>query len=143
VPGFGRRFHCDQTCLNQFATAAPTMAPTPHPSQEGIVPGETTSFQGFDGPGNQPTNVPTNANPNAPTPGVVVINSPNPIMSPDMGKKCTKEGETCGMAGTQKLFCKCKTCGFKGTTCPVTAASTNAVSVVVLALAAIVALLRL
>jgi hypothetical protein len=140
VPGFGKRYHCDQTCLAQFASKAPTPLPTPHPSQEGFNHEPTTAFNGgfsetaSEGPG-------TASNGNNPNTNTAINIAPggtnnNPIVAP-MGTKCTVEGAECGKVGTAKLFCKCKVCGFKGTVC---SASTGALSV---ALAVIVALVRL
>jgi hypothetical protein len=115
IPGFGRRFHCGLTCLNNDTSRAPTPSPTPHPGQIGedhmptpqpIFGQETTTYTG----------VPVIT---TPKPGVVIINSPTPANNNNIasGVSCSKEGEVCGMAGNTKLFCKCKVCGFKGDKC--------------------------
>jgi hypothetical protein len=140
VPGFGKRYHCDQTCLAQFGTKAPTPMATPHPSQEGFNH-EPTTFNGFaDSTVGGPATVPSNNGNGGNAPNTAIAIAPgnnNQVTVAAMGTKCTVEGAECGKVGTAKLFCKCKVCGFKGTVC---SASTGALSI---ALAVVVALVRL
>lgn len=135
IPGFGKRFHCDVNCLNQFASKAPTPAPTPHPGQIGEdhnptpqpVFGEQTTTTTYGGVGVQTTK-----------PGVVIING-TPVGGGNQqqsGVSCSKENEVCGMAGNTKLFCKCKVCGFKGDTCAGVASSLSFVAAAAALLAA-------
>jgi len=116
IPGFGKRYHCGLTCLNNSSSKAPTPSPTPHPGQIGEDHNPTPQpvF------GEQTTTTYGNVGVQTPKPGpVVIINgTPAPAANQQVsGVACTKENEVCGMAGNTKLFCKCKVCGFKGDTC--------------------------
>lgn len=139
IPGFGKRYHCDTTCLAQFSSREPTPAPTPHPSQEGFdhVP---TPMPVFGDPTATTTPYPGVGQVTTTRPNVVIVGSPGPAANNMMnGPACTKENEVCGMAGNTKLFCKCKVCGFKGDTC---AGNASSLSLVAAALALVAAAAR-
>lgn len=143
IPGFGRRFHCSQTCLTQYASKAPTPLPTPHPNEVDPFTTQDPNGPPTFGPGGVPTNPPSNA-PNPGASGININTVTNAANNNQAGgfKACSKDNEVCGMSGSTKLFCKCKLCGYKQPACP-SAASTNAVSAVLAAVAALVAAARL
>jgi len=138
IPGLGKRYHCDAACLNQFGSKAPTPVPTPHPGQIGNDFGPTPPPETYGQTPPYATVTPPGYTTSKVNPIIIGVTPANSgANNVAMGMACVKDNELCGMAGTTKLFCKCKVCGFKGTTCA--PAGTNSVSFVAAMVAMLVA----